>query len=159
MLGYALTAAGRPAEARVVLTRPDADLETGVPAQRVERDALMVAVEVAIVPDPDPVPPAARALARSAVDRLDSELLTTVMRAPAVIGALVDALTGSSDPADVAARHRVVALARDHLRRHLARPEGDPGAAGFRAVPSVARLIERFGDVDPTPAGVASPPE
>ena len=145
VLGYALLAAGSPADARVELSRSPSDFLTGVGAPALERDGLLVAVDLAERPTDGPPVGSTRALARSVVERLDSEVLTVVLRPPSVVTALSDALSGSDEAADVAAHTRLIEVARAHLRRHLDRPDGDPGAAGFRRVPSVARLITLVG--------------
>ena len=155
VLAYALLAAESAIEARAVLTAPAAEVDTGVAAQTLERQAVLVAADLALLPAGAAVPEPTRALARDVADHLDDEVLAAVLRPPSMLVALADALSGSPDPVDAAANHRALVLARAYLRRHLARPADDPGAAGFRSVPSVARLVERVGDVDPEDPAVA----
>ena len=91
---------------------------------------------------------------------LDDEVLAAVLRPPSMLVTLADALSGSPDPADTAGV--CASTSWPGLpARHLARPADYLGAAGFRSVPSVARLLERVGGVTlrarPSSAG-RSPP-
>ena len=65
------------------------------------------------------------------------------MRPPAVLGELWDALAGGG-PGHAEARQQVRALARAYVDRRLAGAEEPETEAGFLAVPSVARLVQRL---------------
>ena len=143
LLAYALLAAGSPAEAREMLTGHPPPSDTGVAAQALERDAIVIAADLALLPRGARGRAPTRALARSVADRLDAEALAAVLRPPSMLVTRRRAVR-LPDPADVAAVGASLEVARAHLRRHLARPAATPGCR----VPLgalVARLIALVG--------------
>ena len=65
------------------------------------------------------------------------------MRPPSVLSELWDALA-SAAPIHAEARQQVRALARAYVDRRVAGAEEPETEAGFLAVPSVARLVQRL---------------
>jgi tetratricopeptide (TPR) repeat protein len=142
-LGYALLATGDgdrlheadDAARRAAQVLGESGVETAVPQCEVLRLAVARARGVA----PETVADGAAAI----VARLDRQAVDVSMRPPSVLGELWDALAGSG-PGHAEPRQQVRTLARAYVDRRLAGAEEPEIEAGFLAVPSVARLVQRL---------------